>query len=197
MRTASIGLGANLPSKIGPPESTLAAAFARLEELDAITACSSLYSTAPVGFAGQPRFLNAVVTLETELTPFQLLGALLKIEREFGRDRLAAIPNGPRILDLDILLYEDFVIGGSSLVIPHERFQERAFVLVPLSEIAPRAIDPRTGSSVSQLLKQHEGLFPNSHDALDAVVRIKSDLWQPMAAGRPAATEWLKQSGYE
>ena len=186
MRTASIGLGANLPSKIGPPESTLAAAFARLEELDAITACSSLYSTAPVGFAAQPRFLNAVVTLETELTPFELLGALLKIEREFGRDRLSAIPNGPRTLDLDILLYDDFVIGGSSLVIPHERLQERAFVLVPLNEIAAHAIDPRTGSSVSQLLKQYEGLFPNSHEALDAVVRIKSDLWQPVAAGGAA-----------
>jgi 2-amino-4-hydroxy-6-hydroxymethyldihydropteridine diphosphokinase len=186
MRTASIGLGANLPSKIGPPESTLAAAFARLEELDAITACSSLYLTAPVGFAAQPRFLNAVVTLETELTPFQLLGALLKIEREFGRDRLSAIPNGPRVLDLDILLYDDFVIGGSSLVIPHERFQERAFVLVPLNEIAAHAIDPRTGSSVSQLLKQYEGLFPNPHEALDAVVRIKSDLWQPVAAGGAA-----------
>ena len=186
MRTASIGLGANLPSKIGPPESTLAAAFARLEELDAITACSSLYSTAPVGFAEQPRFLNAVVTLETELTPFQLLGALLKIEREFGRDRLSAIPNGPRTLDLDILLYDDFVIGGASLVIPHERLQERAFVLVPLNEIAAHAIDPRTGSRVSQLLKQYEGLFPNSHEALDAVVRIKSDLWQPVAAGGAA-----------
>jgi 2-amino-4-hydroxy-6-hydroxymethyldihydropteridine diphosphokinase len=186
MRTASIGLGANLPSKIGPPESTLAAAFARLEELDAITACSSLYSTAPVGFGAQPRFLNAVVTLETELTPFELLGALLKIEREFGRDRLSAIPNGPRTLDLDILLYDDFVIGGSSLVIPHERLQERAFVLVPLNEIAAHAIDPRTGSRVSQLLKQYEGLFPNSHEALDAVVRIKSDLWQPVAAGGAA-----------
>jgi 2-amino-4-hydroxy-6-hydroxymethyldihydropteridine diphosphokinase len=186
MRIACIGLGANLPSKIGPPESTLAAAFARLEELDAITACSSLYSTAPVGYAEQPRFLNAVVTLETELTPFQLLGALLKIEREFGRDRLSAIPNGPRVLDLDILLYDDFVIGGSSLVIPHERFHERAFVLVPLNEIAAHAIDPRTGRSVSQLLKQYEGLFPNPHEALDAVVRIKSDLWQPVAAGGAA-----------
>src|ERR1035441_6205653 len=124
MRTAFIGMGANLASWAGAPEATLAAAALRLESLGRVTCRSSLYSTAPVGFAEQPRFLNAVVTLETELTPFQLLGALLKIEREFGRDRLSAIPNGPRTLDLDILLYDDFVIGGASLVIPHERFQE-------------------------------------------------------------------------
>lgn len=197
MRTASIGLGANLPSKIGPPESTLAAAFARLEELDAITACSSLYSTAPVGFAEQPRFLNAVVTLETELTPFQLLGALLKIEREFGRDRLSAIPNGPRTLDLDILLYDDFVVGGSNLVIPHGRLAERAFVLVPLNEIAPDVIDPRTGNSVSQLLKQYLDAASSGSNEDNMVVRIKSDLWQPVAAGHRAATEWPLRSGYE
>ncbi len=126
-----------------------------------------------------------------------MLSALLKIEREFGRDRLAAIPNGPRTLDLDILLYEDFVIGSASLVIPHQRFQERAFVLVPLSEIAPNAVDPRTGSSVSQLLKQLEGPSSGSNEALDTVVRIKSDLWQPMVAGNSAASGWPEMSGYE
>ena len=179
-------MGGNLASWAGTPEATLAAAAVRLGRLGRVVRRSSLYSTEPVGFAEQPRFLNAVVTLETELTPFQLLGALLKIEREFGRDRLSAIPNGPRTLDLDILLYDDFVIGGASLVIPHERLQTRAFVLVPLNEIAAHAIDPRTGRSVSQLLKQYEGLFPNPHEALNAVVRIKSDLWQPVAAGGAA-----------
>jgi 2-amino-4-hydroxy-6-hydroxymethyldihydropteridine diphosphokinase len=197
MRTASIGLGANLSSKIGPPESTLAAAFARLEELDAVTACSALYSTKPVGFADQPRFLNAAVMMETDLTPMQLLVALLKIEREFGRDRTDVIPNGPRTLDLDILLYDDFVIGGSNLVIPHERLAERAFVLVPLNEIAPDAIDPRTGNSVSQLLKQQLEGPPSESNEDSMVVRIKSDLWQPMAAGHRAASEWPRRAGYE
>jgi 2-amino-4-hydroxy-6-hydroxymethyldihydropteridine diphosphokinase len=197
MRTASIGLGANLPSKIGPPESTLAAAFARLEDLDAVTACSSLYSTTPLGFTDQPRFLNAAVMMETDLTPMQLLVALQKIEREFGRDRTDVVPNGPRTLDLDILLYDQFVVGGSNLVIPHERLAERAFALVPLNEIAPDAIDPRTGSSVSQLLKQHWEAPSSGSNEDSIVVRIKSDLWQPLAAGRPAASEWPHQSGYE
>ena len=174
MRTASIGLGANLPSKIGPPESTLAAAFARLEELDAITACSSLYSTAPVGFAEQPRFLNAVVTLETELTPFQLLGALLKIEREFGRDRLSAIPNGPRTLDLDILLYGDLEIREQWLVIPHPRLSERAFVLIPLNEIAPQAVVPGVAKTVGQLLTK---LIEAAKAESDAVVPVESEAW--------------------
>ena len=197
MRIASIGLGANLPSKIGPPESTLAAAFARLEELDAVTACSSLYSTRPVGYADQPRFLNAAVTMETDLTPAQLLIALLRIEREFGRDRTDVVPNGPRTLDLDILLYDDFVIGGSNLLIPHARLREREFVLVPLNEIAPDAIDPRTGNSVSQLLKQHLEAPSSGSNEDSMVVRIKSDLWRPMAAGHSAVSEWPGRAGYE
>jgi 2-amino-4-hydroxy-6-hydroxymethyldihydropteridine diphosphokinase len=99
MQTAYIALGANLASWAGPPEATLAAATAQLGKLGCITRRSSLYRTEPVGFVEQPRFVNAVVALETELEPRELLGQLLSLEKEFGRDRAAAIPNGPRTLD--------------------------------------------------------------------------------------------------
>jgi len=178
MRTAYIGMGSNLPSSAGPPEATLAAAVERLASLGRVLARSSLYSTTPVGFADQPRFLNAAVALETDLTPFELLGALLLIEKDFGRNRASGVPNGPRTLDLDILLYGDFVIGSSSLIIPHPRLTARAFVLVPVNEIASRALDPRSGTTVSQLL---QSLVPIPGDQFDAVVQVKSDLWRPVA----------------
>jgi 2-amino-4-hydroxy-6-hydroxymethyldihydropteridine diphosphokinase len=168
-------MGANLPSEAGLPDATLAAAAVRLGELGRVTRRSSIYSTAPVGFTNQPRFLNAVVGLETELTPFELLGALLLIEKDFGRSRIRNLQNAPRTLDLDILLYGDFVIGGATLEVPHPRLAERAFVLVPLNEIAPGAADPRSTRNVSQLL---ERLFPDSSDDLDAVVQIQSDSWR-------------------
>ena len=95
MPTAYIGMGSNLPSQAGPPEATLTAAASRLESLGYVVARSSLYSTQPVGFAGQPDFLNAVVALETGLDPHTLLEGLLRVEHEFGRDRSAGIRNGP------------------------------------------------------------------------------------------------------
>jgi len=172
MPLAFIALGANLPSLAGPPEVTLAAAVARLADLGRVTARSSLYSTAPVGFQDQPRFVNAVAALGTSLSPLELLGALLTIEKEFGRDRLSAIPNGPRTLDLDIVLYDDFVLCESALQIPHPRLEQRAFVLDPLSEIAPHLRDPRSGKTVSQL--SHD--LP-AHEDSDAAVKIDSAQW--------------------
>jgi 2-amino-4-hydroxy-6-hydroxymethyldihydropteridine diphosphokinase len=175
VHVAYIGLGANLPSSAGPPDATLAAAILRLEELGCVTARSSLYSTAPVGYADQPRFINAVAALKTELTPFELLGALLLIEKGFGRNRIRNHQNGPRTLDLDILLYDDFVIGGATLGVPHPRLAERAFVLVPLGEIAPGAADPRTMLTVAQLLKR---LVPVPGNDINSVVQIQSDYWR-------------------
>lgn len=154
MRTAYIGLGANLPSAAGPPEATLAAAVERLALLGNVVARSSLYSTEPVGFAEQPRFVNAAVALETGLEPHALLDALLAIEAAFGRDRSRGIANGPRTLDLDLLLIEGLILREPRLEIPHPRFAERAFVLVPLAEIAPRARDPRTGMTVAECLRR-------------------------------------------
>jgi len=178
MSLAYIALGANLPSPAGPPEATLAAAVDRLASLGAITARSSLYSTAPVGVADQPRFLNAVIALETSCGPLELLGAVLTFEREFGRDRLTSLPDGPRTLDLDILFYGDLVLSEAALEIPHPRLAERAFVLVPLNEIAPQLRDPRRGQTASQLLAN---LWPDRGPDDSAVVRFGSPLW---TAGR-------------
>ena len=174
METAYIGMGANLPRAAGAPEATLAAAVVRFGSLGRVAARSHLYSTKPVGFADQPRFVNAVVALETAMPPRPLLEGLLAIEREFGRDRSAGIPNGPRTLDLDILLYGDRNISEAGLEIPHPRLAERCFVLVPLNEIAPEIRDPRTGLTVAQLLGK---LSPNSSGICDANNKIQSDIW--------------------
>ena len=174
MRTAYIGMGGNLASWAGEPAATLAAAALRLESLGRLICRSSLYSTEPVGFAAQPRFFNAVVALETELEPRELLRGLLAIEKEFGRDRAVGIRNGPRTLDLDILLFGDLTISEPGLEIPHPRLAERAFVLIPLNEIAPDAVVPRAGIA-AQLL---EDLLKGSQSEPDAVIRVQSDAWE-------------------
>jgi 2-amino-4-hydroxy-6-hydroxymethyldihydropteridine diphosphokinase len=184
MPTAYIGMGSNLATAAGRPDATLAAAAARLETLGRVTLRSSIYSTEPVGFADQPRFVNAVVALETGLEPRDLLKALLAIEQEFGRDRTGGIRNGPRTLDLDILLYGTTPISEPGLETPHPRLAEREFVLVPLDEIAPGAVDVKSGLSVSQLLNNlHLSDKSRSH----AVVPIESDAWRA-GAGRSSAS---------
>jgi 2-amino-4-hydroxy-6-hydroxymethyldihydropteridine diphosphokinase len=167
-----IALGANLPSPAGPPEATLAAAVGRLASLGRITARSSLYSTAPVGMAVQPRFLNAVLALETPLAPRDLLNSLLSVERDFGRDRSVSVPNGPRTLDLDILFYGGLILSEPALEIPHPRLAQRAFVLVPLAEIAPDLREPRSGRAISQLLA---ALHPQADQSV--TFPIRSALW--------------------
>jgi 2-amino-4-hydroxy-6-hydroxymethyldihydropteridine diphosphokinase len=184
MTVAYIGLGSNLPSVAGSPAATLAAAVERFASLGQVTVRSSLYSTSPVGYADQPRFLNAVVGLETHLGPCDLLVSLLRIEREFGRDRASAIVNGPRTLDLDILLYGDLMVSESGLEIPHPRLAVREFVLVPLNEIAPDARDPRSGAKVKELLEQLRAGLPGDSNQTNEVVAIESDCWR---AGRSHA----------
>jgi 2-amino-4-hydroxy-6-hydroxymethyldihydropteridine diphosphokinase len=184
MRIAYIGMGANLPSAVGTPEMTLSAAVERLGKLGRVAARSSLYSTEPVGFADQPRFVNAVIALETELEPRALLDALMGIEHAFGRDRSAGIANGPRTLDLDILLIEGLLLNEPGLEVPHPRLAQRAFVLVPLNEIAAGARDPRSGATMAQWLRR---LFPSLSDADDAVFPIQSDVWRAGAGGAHSA----------
>ncbi len=180
MPVAYIAMGSNLPSWAGSPECTLAAAAVRLDSLGCVICRSSLYSTEPVGFAAQPRFLNAVVALETELAPSTLLERLLGIEKEYGRDRVNSIPNGPRTLDLDILLWGNTEISEPGLEIPHPRLADRAFVLIPIAEIAPQIIVPGHEKTVSQLLQV---LLTNFKGELDAVVPIQRDIWRAGASG--------------
>jgi 2-amino-4-hydroxy-6-hydroxymethyldihydropteridine diphosphokinase len=112
---------------------------------------SSLYETQPVDYFDQPWFLNCVVQAETELDPQALLHALQGIETLLGRKK-AAIPKGPRIIDLDILLYADEAIDTPELQIPHPRMLQRRFVLVPLAEIAPQLRHASWNASVVELL---------------------------------------------
>jgi 2-amino-4-hydroxy-6-hydroxymethyldihydropteridine diphosphokinase len=180
MQTAYIGMGANLASWAGTPEATLVAAVRALGRFSRVKQRSSLYSTEPVGFAEQPRFVNAVVAVETTLAPWDLLRELLGVEREFGRDRATSFTNGPRTLDLDILIYADERVDETDLQIPHPRLHERAFVLVPLCEIAPATMDVRSGRTVSQLL---DSLRLNEKSETDAVVAITYDSWRLGVSG--------------
>lgn len=170
MPNAVLGLGANLPSPMGQPAETMAAALGRLAALGCLTAVSSLYSTAPVGLAEQPRFLNAVALLETQLGPLELLHQMLAIEAIFGRNRSAEVRNGPRTLDLDLLLYDGLCLDHPELQLPHPRLADRAFVLVPLAEVAPQRVDPRSGLTVATLLDQHARSFPG---AIESVERLE------------------------
>lgn len=151
-RVAAIALGSNLRSPWGDRAANLREAVRRIEALGQVRAVSSFYSTAPVGFADQPDFLNAALLLETELEPLELLGALLAMERAMGRERATAIAKGPRVIDLDLLLMEDVILVSAELTLPHPAMSERRFVLEPLAEIAPAMIDPVSGHSVAQML---------------------------------------------
>ena len=158
--TAAIGLGANLPSTAGAPAATLAAAIERLGSCGRVTRRSSLYRTAPVGYLDQPEFVNAVVLLETTLTPQPLLEALLAIERSFGRDRTQGPAKGPRTLDLDLLMIDDLVLDNLKLTLPHPAMHQRGFVLAPLAEVAPTWRHPVRDQTVAELLVELRKVQP-------------------------------------
>lgn len=146
---SAIALGSNL----GDSLAILEAALKNLDQTPgiAVKAKSSWYKTAPIG-PQQPDYLNGCAILSVELSPQELLETLLKIELEFGRVRQERW--GPRTLDLDLILFEDIILETPDLQIPHPRLRERAFVLVPLNEIAPNWVEPVSGLTISELLQK-------------------------------------------
>lgn len=138
-----VGLGANL----GDAQAAVRAGIEALSTLPStrLLRASGLYRTPAWGLTEQPDFINAVAMLETSLAPDVLLGQLLALERQAGRDRARSLRWGPRTLDLDLLLYGDVVIDEPGLHVPHPRLHERAFALVPLLEIAPDVVIPGVG----------------------------------------------------
>ncbi|WP_310430201.1 2-amino-4-hydroxy-6-hydroxymethyldihydropteridine diphosphokinase [Chamaesiphon sp. VAR_48_metabat_135_sub] len=147
----AIGLGSNL----GDSRSILIGAIDRLQKHPQIEllAISSWYLTDPIG-PPQPDYINGCATIETSLAPLDLLNILQAIESEFGRVRQEIW--GARTLDLDLLLYDNLIIDLPTLQIPHPRMIERAFVLVPLAEIAPDSIEPKSGHSIATLCHKLE-----------------------------------------
>lgn len=152
MKQAFVALGSNLEN----PIQQIQTAFAALEQIPhtRVTKKSSLYQTAPIGYESEqlaqvPDFINAVAAVETDLAPMELLDALFEIENNAGRER--PYPNAPRVLDCDLLLYEDIILNTEKLTLPHPRMHTRGFVLLPLFEIAPHLSLPNHGK-ISQLM---------------------------------------------
>ena len=144
-----MGLGSNM----GDREASLRESLAALQSKELrLLRTSSLYETEPVGFREQDWFLNMAAEFECDLMPAVLLARTQRIEREMGRRK--TVLNGPRIIDIDILLYGAAVIHRPDLTVPHPRYHERLFVLEPLAELAPDLRDPRTGKPIREMLAE-------------------------------------------
>ena len=141
----------SLGSNVGNPENNLREAIHRLEGLGRVTEVSSFYETEPVEFTEQPWFINGAVALETAQSAPDLMRGLLAIEREMGRQRLQK--KGPRIIDIDILLFGDQIVNTPDLAIPHPAMADRRFVLEPLVEIADQLRHPVLNQTIGELLR--------------------------------------------
>jgi 2-amino-4-hydroxy-6-hydroxymethyldihydropteridine diphosphokinase len=151
---AAIALGSNLNSEFGDREANFREALRRIGALGEVQAVSSFYDTEPVGLLEQPRFLNGALVLKTEFEPVTLMRELLRIERAMGREREGAVTKGPRVIDLDLLLYGGLVVTAEELTLPHPEMQVRGFVMEPLAEIAPDWVHPVLGVTVREMLER-------------------------------------------
>lgn len=147
MAIAYLGLGSNL----GNRQKNLSEAFELMSGQVNVQKISSVYETEPVGYEQQQLFLNVVCRVSTELSPEKLLRLAREIENRMGRK--SSFRNAPRPIDIDILLYDGLVVDGQELTIPHPRLAERAFVLVPLAEIAPELVHPVNQRNIREMLK--------------------------------------------
>lgn len=143
-----IALGSNLGDRLA----NLERAIVHLQPAVRVLGCSAVYATPPWGYADQPEFLNQVIRGETALDPTGLLDLLKQIEADMGR--VKTIQNGPRLIDLDLLFYDDLVMESERLTLPHPRMAGRAFVLMPLADLAPGLVHPLTGKSIREMLAE-------------------------------------------
>jgi 2-amino-4-hydroxy-6-hydroxymethyldihydropteridine diphosphokinase len=168
MPNVLLGLGSN----VGETLDNLREAVSRLNDICLISRVSSVYRTEPVGFADQDWFLNCALAAETSLSPEELLDRILRVEIAMGRKR--SVRNGPRVIDIDILLFDNQQIEADALTVPHPRMHERAFVLYPATEVAATMQHPTLQTSIKSLLEQ----LPNA----EQVERISAPAWPPLVA---------------
>jgi 2-amino-4-hydroxy-6-hydroxymethyldihydropteridine diphosphokinase len=147
-----LSLGSNLGDRRANLKKALTFLGASLE----IVKVSSVYDTNPVGVGEQPRFLNLMCRVNTDIGPVQMLSLIKGIESSMGRD--LSLKDAPRVIDIDIILYGDTIMEAPDLIIPHPRMRERAFVLVPFAEIAPEVVHPVSGERIDELSSRVEGM---------------------------------------